>query len=336
MKAVAFGKLSVFIRDGRYQLYASDLQPDGVGALYLAYEQLKKKLQAEGLFDAASKKAIPGYPMKIALVTSPTGAAVRDMIRVLKKRFPIARLLVCPVRVQGTEAASEIAGALHLLSEKRAVDLIILGRGGGSIEDLWPFNEEIVARAIHACQIPIISAVGHEPDETISDYTADLRAATPSNGAELAVPDENEIRLLIRHYGIRISKTVTNRLSVYKRQLQLLASHKALQSPVYKINEQRMLLDYWEKNISNFLQRKLAFSKHRLEAAQSALEAMNPLSVLERGYSITTFNGEVLHSGKQVQTGDRVYVRLHDGRLVCRVEAIEEENNEIGRNDEAY
>jgi len=324
MRVVALGRLSVFIRDGRYQLYASDLQPDGIGALYLAYEQLKKKLQAEGLFDSSHKNPIPVMPMKIALVTSPTRAAVRDMIRVLGMRFPLAKLLVCPVRVQGEGASGEISGTLKFLSDKKAVDLIILGRGGGSIEDLWPFNEEIVARAIYNCTIPIISAVGHEPDETISDYAADLRAATPSNGAELAVPEIGEIRLSLKHSDVRMTKAISHILSAYKERLQALSSHKVLQGPAYKINEQRMLLDSFEKDLTNAIERKLDRYRHRLRSAQSAVEAMSPLGVLERGYSIASLNGSPIQSYKQVQPDDRILISLHEGRIICRVEDIKE------------
>ncbi|MBQ2750876.1 MAG: exodeoxyribonuclease VII large subunit [Clostridia bacterium] len=324
MKVIAAGRLSVFVRDGRYQLYITDLQPDGVGALYAAFEQLKEKLYKEGLFDQSRKKPIPSMPMKIALVTSPTGAAVRDMIRVLGKRFPLAKLLVCPVRVQGEGAAEEIAKALKLLSDKRTVDLIILGRGGGSIEDLWPFNEEIVARAIAACNTPIISAVGHEPDVTISDFVADLRAATPSNGAELAVPDSNELYITLRNFDIRLVRAMDDRLKKQRLRLKELAGRKSLSGPTYRINEQRLLLDYLEKTLSSSVERHLADKRHRYTALKSTIEAISPLAVLGRGYSIASIEGKAIRSAREVIPGDRVRIRLLEGQLVCLVEETKE------------
>lgn len=324
MKVIAAGRLSVFVRDGRYQLYITDLQPDGVGALYAAFEQLKEKLYKEGLFDQSRKKPIPPMPMKIALVTSPTGAAVRDMIRVLGKRFPMAKLLVCPVRVQGEGAAEEIAKALKLLSDKRTVDLIILGRGGGSIEDLWPFNEEVVARAIAACNTPIISAVGHEPDVTISDFVADLRAATPSNGAELAVPDKNELYITLRNFDIRLVRAMDDRLKKHRLRLKELAGRKSLSGPTYRINEQRLLLDYLEKSLASSVEKHLADKRHRYVALKSTVEAISPLAVLGRGYSIASVDGKAIRSAREVIPGDHIRIRLLEGHLVCLVEETKE------------
>ncbi|MBR4866854.1 MAG: exodeoxyribonuclease VII large subunit [Clostridia bacterium] len=324
MKVIAAGRLSVFVRDGRYQLYITDLQPDGVGALYAAFEQLKEKLYKEGLFDQSRKKPIPPMPMKIALVTSPTGAAVRDMIRVLGKRFPMAKLLVCPVRVQGEGAAEEIAKALKLLSDKRTVDLIILGRGGGSIEDLWPFNEEVVARAIAACNTPIISAVGHEPDVTISDFVADLRAATPSNGAALAVPDKNELYITLRNFDIRLVRAMDDRLKKQRLRLKELAGRKSLSGPTYRINEQRLLLDYLEKSLASSVEKRLADKRHRYTALKSTVEAISPLAVLGRGYSIASVDGKAIRSAREVIPGDHIRIRLLEGHLVCLVEETKE------------
>ena len=223
MKVILTGRVSLFPRSGQYQLYVSHMQPDGAGDLAVAFEQLKQKLQAQGLFDAAHKKPLPRYPERVALVTSPTGAAVRDMIRILGRRWPLASVLVCPVRVQGEGAAEEIAAMLELVDAAELADVIITGRGGGSLEDLWAFNEEIVARAIYRCKTPVISAVGHEPDVTIADFAADVRAATPSNGAELAVCDRTELRALLEQQARRMEKAQERRLELLRQRLRRLS-----------------------------------------------------------------------------------------------------------------
>lgn len=328
MKVVASGSISVFVRDGRYQLYVNDLQPDGVGALYAAFEQRKETLFKEGLFDIAHKKPIPAIPAKIALVTSPTGAAVRDMIRVLGKRFPAAKLLVCPVPVQGEGAAQEMARAINYLSRKKPVDLIILGRGGGSIEDLWQFNEEVLARAVYACEIPVISAVGHEPDVTITDFVADLRAATPSNGAELAVPDQNELYIKLKNADARISAALIGRLSRERKRLSDMASRKSLATPLYRINEQRLLLDYHEKAVTASLERLLGEKRRRFAALSAKAEALNPLAVLGRGYAIAAKDGHPIFSAKTLVPGDRIRVRVKEGSFLAAVIAPDPKENE--------
>jgi len=322
MQVVAFGSVSIYPKGGSYQLYTAALEPLGVGALYKAYEQLKEKLLKEGLFDASHKLALPRYPEKIALVTSPTGAAVRDMIRVLRKRFPLAKILVCPVPVQGEGAAEEIAKALRFLSEKKPVELILLGRGGGSIEDLWAFNEEVLARAIYDCRIPVISAVGHEPDVTIADFVADLRAATPSNGAELAVPDQNEIRTGLKKLDSELLTAVAGRLSREKTRLAGLASRRSLATPLYRVNEKRMTLDHLEKDTAAAFEKILYDRRSRFQRLAATLEAYSPLGVLKRGYSITTKDGRPLYGAEEAKAGDRVRVRLSRGSLDCLVEAV--------------
>ena len=232
MKVIAMGKISVYPRDGAYQLYCTAMAMDGIGDLYAAFEQLKKKLEAQGLFDAAHKKPLPKYPGTIGIVTSSAGAAVHDMLRILRKRYPLARVRLLPVRVQGVEAPDEIAGAIRYANIHRLADLLIVGRGGGSIEDLWAFNDERVAHAIYQSDIPVISAVGHEPDVTISDFVADLRAATPSNAAELAVPDQDALRQSLDSMSAAMATALSRQLTAARRQYQLLAAHPALQSPV--------------------------------------------------------------------------------------------------------
>lgn len=322
MQVVAFGSISIYPKGGSYQLYTGAIEPLGVGALYKAYEQLKEKLQKEGLFDPAHKKPLPRMPMKIALVTSPTGAAVRDMIRVLGKRFPLAKILVCPVPVQGDGAAEEIARAIRFLSERNPVELIILGRGGGSIEDLWAFNEEVLARAVYACSIPIISAVGHEPDVTIVDFVADLRAATPSNGAELAVPDQSEIRTELKKMDYHVTSSLNDAVTRLRTRLASLASRRSLATPLYRVNENRMRLDHLEKETGAAFESILTERRNRFLRLSTATEAYSPLGVLKRGYGIASIKGRPLSRAADVSRGDVIDVRLSEGSLVCRVEEI--------------
>ena len=320
MKVVAFGRVTVFPRDGQYQLYCSKLTADGVGDLYAAFEQLKDRLFRAGLFDPEHKKPIPAYPRHIALVTSPAGAAVRDMLRVLGARWPLARVTVLPVRVQGEEAAGEISGAIHWANANMDADLIITGRGGGSMEDLWAFNEEIVARAIYDSRIPVISAVGHEPDVTISDFVADLRAATPSNAAELAVPDQNELYARLHQLDIRMRQGMARCISERRSNLKRLAESRAMSGPEAYLQDRRML-DYQQRRLTAGLSASLAQQQRRLAGLAASLDALSPLKVLARGYSIArTENGTVLTEVNQAPPGTRFQLRLTDGELPCRVE----------------
>ncbi len=325
MKIVAFGRVTVFPRDGQYQLYCSQLTPDGVGELYVAFEQLKEKLLKEGLFDQRHKKPLPAFPQKIALITSPAGAAVRDMLRILGARWPLSRVVLVPVRVQGAEAPGEICRALELTNERQLADVIILGRGGGSMEDLWAFNDEGVARAVFASAIPVISAVGHEPDVTISDFVADLRAATPSNGAELAVPDQNEIYRGLGHLGKRMRHATLRRLGEGKKTLERLSQSKALRDPDSGIEDRRLLLDYHQRRLVQGLQLTVGKNNERFGRLAASMDALSPLKVLGRGYCIAyDDSGGVVSSIRQTDTGDSLSLRVSDGTLFCRLTEKEE------------
>ena len=324
MKVIAVGSISAFVRDGQYQLYLSSLTPDGVGDLYVAFEQLKQRLGAEGLFDPAKKKPIPRYPRMIALVTSPTGAAIRDMLRILRKRYPIARVLVVPVKVQGVGAAEEIAEAITYLNGKRYIDVIIAGRGGGSIEDLWCFNEEVVARAIAASKIPVVSAVGHEPDVTIADYAADLRAATPSNGAELTTPDAAELTMRLNERQVLLARQMTARIDTLAKRLEAIGEKRVYASPVNYIDEKRMALDYLVNRFQHVGEKVLTAGQHRLANAAARLDAMSPLKVLGRGYAIALReDGSAVRRAADLAVGDSVSVRFAEGKANCEVTAIE-------------
>lgn len=326
MKVVAFGRIAVYPRDGVYQLYASGLSPDGVGDLYAAFEQLKVKLSAEGLFDPAHKKSLPEYPERIAIITSSAGAAVRDIIRVSTKRWPLAKLILLPVRVQGEEAPAEIVSAIRYANKWKVADLIITGRGGGSIEDLWAFNDERVARAIYDSALPVISAVGHEPDVTISDFVADLRAATPSNAAELAVPEAEELKAQLRHFESRMAAAMRSRLDSEKRRLKLLRERRVLTDAGAYIADRRLALDHAMTRLYAVYQNTVAQNRAQLGKNAAALDALSPLKVLGRGYAIAqTAEGTILRSTRDVQTGDRLQIRLSDGTLNCKVTDKEEQ-----------
>ncbi|MEG0777486.1 MAG: exodeoxyribonuclease VII large subunit [Oscillospiraceae bacterium] len=320
MGVTAVGRVSVYPRDGAYQLYCTDILPEGMGDLHLAFEQLKEKLRKEGLFEPIHKKPLPKYPDKIAVITSSAGAAVRDIIRVLGKRWPMARVLVLPVRVQGAEAPPEIVGALRYANKFSLADLIITGRGGGSIEDLWAFNDERVARAIFESEIPVISAVGHEPDVTISDYVADLRAATPSNAAELAVPDEKELRETLLSFEVRLGQALKKKLSEQSSRLADLSSRRVLQNPTAYIDQKRLELDSVQNALSAAYDRTLNEKKHQFIRLGASLDALSPLKVLGRGYSIASDEaGKPISSAAMAQVGDKIKVSLSKGALLCTV-----------------
>jgi exodeoxyribonuclease VII large subunit len=324
MKVILSGRISLFPKSGQYQIYVRDMQPDGVGALYIAFEQLKQKLYAEGLFDPAKKQQIPRYPGKIALITSPTGAAVRDMIRILRHRYPLAKVLVCPVKVQGDGAAEEIAAMLDYVNANGLADVIITGRGGGSMEDLWAFNEEVVARSIFRSRIPVISAVGHEPDVTISDYVADLRAATPSNAAELAVVDGAELKVRLQNVTARMTQTVLSNIQNKRQQLRSLSEKKIMRSPYEYLSERRMLLAMLQQRLEGSQAGLIQKKKQNFASLAASLDAMSPLRVLSRGYSMATNEkGELVKSVSQVQAGDLLTVTLGDGRVKTLVQEAE-------------
>lgn len=325
MKVIAGGRISVFLRDGAYQLYCTSLTPDGVGDLHVAFEQLKAKLQAEGLFTPERKQPLPRYPHRIAIITSSAGAALHDMLRILRKRYPLTEVVLLAVRVQGAEAPAEIAAALRYANRFRVADLIITGRGGGSIEDLWAFNDERVARAIAASEIPVISAVGHEPDVTISDYVADLRAATPSNAAELAVPDQAELRQYLAARQSMLLTLMNRRLKAERQRVDALASSRSLRSPMNYINDRRLLLDYDDRRLRAAAQRLLGRDRERFVRLTAKLDAMSPLKVLSRGYSLAhNETGNVVHSVKQLTVGESLHIDFADGRAKAQITELEE------------
>lgn len=320
MGVTVVGRVSVYPRDGGYQLYCAEIIPEGVGDLQMAFEQLKEKLGREGLFAPEHKKPLPRYPKTITVITSSAGAAVRDIIRILRTRWPMAEVKLLPVRVQGVEAPAEIAGALRYANAHNIGDVIITGRGGGSIEDLWAFNDERVARAIFDSEIPVISAVGHEPDVTISDFVADRRASTPSNAAEIAVPDQNELRDAIAGAEVRLNQAESKSLSERRARLNELASRKVLREPSGYIDGRRMELDSLSAALLSGFERELSEKKHTFVRLTASLEALSPLKVLSRGYSIVTDEvGGVVSSAEAVKVGDCISVKLGRGGLDCTV-----------------
>ena len=320
MQVIAYGRISVFPRDGAYQLYCSQLSPDGVGDLYVAFEQLKDKLYREGLFDEGHKKPLPRYPQRIAIVTSSAGAAIHDMIRILRRRYPIAKVLLLPVRVQGVEAPPEIAGAIRYANRWKLADVLITGRGGGSMEDLWAFNDERVARAIYASEIPVISAVGHEPDVTIADFTADLRVATPSNAAELAVPDQNEVYAALASLGARMEQASRQRLLRERQRLERLRESRVMADPRRYFQEKRLLLDYQSRRLGHGLSASVSGQRERFARLAAALDALSPLKVLGRGYAIAQKkDGSVIASVRDACPGEPFSLRLSDGQVECVV-----------------
>ena len=321
MKVIALGRVALYPRDGAYQLYCDALSPEGVGDLHVAFEQLKERLWQEGLFDESHKKPLPPYPRAIAIITSPAGAAVHDMLRILRRRYPLAAVKLLPVRVQGPEAPAEIAGALRYANACRLADTIIAGRGGGSIEDLWAFNDERVARAIYASEIPVISAVGHEPDVTISDFVADVRAATPTHAAEMAVPDQVELLERLESLRLHMARAQGKRLELLRRRLETISGKRVLLDPLAAVQDKRLLLDHAQKDVYLAALGRLAGPNKELAAVSAALDAMSPLKVLGRGYSVVMDGeGRMLRRAADVKTGSEVTALLADGKLRCRVE----------------
>lgn len=324
MQVIAMGKVTVYPRDGAYQLYCTAMALDGIGDLYAAFEQLKKKLAAQGLFDPAHKKPLPKYPATIGIVTSSAGAAVHDMLRILRKRYPLSKVLLLPVRVQGVEAPPEIASAIAYANHYQLCDLLIVGRGGGSIEDLWAFNDERVAYAIYNSQIPVISAVGHEPDVTISDYVADLRAATPSNAAELAVPDQDALRQTLDSMSAAMSTALNRQIKAARQHLKVLSASPALQSPVGYLNQKKKNLELLQSRMVSAENNIIHRRKQAFVGLTAKLDAMSPLKVLTRGYAMAqTEKGDVVRSVEQINPGDDVTVTLSDGRFTATVSGKE-------------
>lgn len=319
MKVIAFGTVSVFERDGVYQLYCKAMQEDGMGSLYTAYEELKAKLEKEGYFDSSHKKKIPFMPKSIGVLTSNTGAVIRDIINVSTRRNPNVYLKLLPVPVQGEGAAEKIAAGIELMNEKKLVDVIILARGGGSLEDLWPFNEEIVAKAIYNSELPVISAVGHETDFTIADFVADLRAPTPSAAAELAVPNIADVELKLNTYQNRFRQALRKKTELMRLRYEKCMNSRVFKDPLQKVNENYMLIDRFVKNMQNSIVTK--YKDKKLEAIKlySKLDALSPLKTLARGYSITEKEGKIVHKVSELKQGDRLTLRFEDGKVDAEV-----------------
>ena len=322
MKVLVRGSVSLFVRDGSYQIYVNEMEPDGVGALYLAFEKLKKKLAAEGLFDEARKRPLPKIPSKIGVITSPTGAAVRDIMNILGRRFPYAEVLLYPSLVQGTEAAPQLAAGLRYFNKTRSADVIIIGRGGGSMEDLWAFNDEALAREIAASAIPVISAVGHETDFTIADFVADRRAPTPSAAAELAVPDTAELMQKFLNITGHTNLLLGRKIERARAAVSDLASNRVLTDPEGLLSERRMLLTYLSDRIGALTENSLILLRSRFTESASKLEAMSPLAILSRGYAVATDEeGNAVRSIKTLRADDAVNIRLSDGVVKAQVRA---------------
>ena len=328
MKVLVKARLGVYERDGVYQLYIDDIQPQGAGALSVAYEQLKNKLQAKGLFDEERKKPIPKYPRKIGVITSPTGAAVRDIRDILSRRYPVAEIVFCGVTVQGENAAPEIISAIKKLNDENEVDVIIVGRGGGSIEDLWAFNNESLALAIADSHIPIISAVGHETDFTISDFVADLRAPTPSAAAELAVPDIRDLKNYLNKERAYLNSLMSSRLKAERMRLDSFRNRRSLKDMRYILDSEKERLDALFLQMQQSVKRSLFAQRDRLGKNAALLDSLSPLKILSRGYSVTRRQGELVKNVGQVKDGDKVSVTLSRGTLICTVDERTLEYNE--------
>ena len=324
MGVTVYGRVAVYPRDGAYQLYCSAIMPEGAGDLQVAFEQLKARLDSEGLFLRSHKKPLPQFPERIAIITSSAGAAVHDMIRILGHRWPMAQVVLLPVRVQGTEAPPEIVGAIKYANEFKVADLIITGRGGGSMEDLWAFNDERVARAIYASELPVISAVGHEPDVTIADYVADVRASTPSNAAEIAVPDWHDIQDALDAYSIRADQAMRKKLLSLSERLESYKNKRVITDPTAHIDNRRIELDHVRDRLAAAEERNLSRCRQSFVALTASLDAMSPLRVMTRGYVIAEReDGTTVKSVNMISGGDTIKLRLWDGKADCLVRATE-------------
>ncbi len=328
MKVLCRGRISLYEASGQYQLYVEDMQPDGLGALNLAYEQLKARLEKEGLFSHARKRPIPRYPRRIGVITSPTGAAVRDICQILGRRWPMAEIVFCPVLVQGEGAAPQLAAALARMNRIEGVDTIIIGRGGGSLEDLWAFNEESVARAVAASKIPVISAVGHETDFTICDFAADLRAPTPSAAAELAVPDRMEEKMLVESARYTLQADMQSLFARYRMELDSLTARRCLREPLEPVVRKRDELSHLVQRLTAGIALSISREKEELSRLTGTLDGLSPLKVLGRGYALArTEEGETIRSVSQVREGNVFRLRFADGEARC-IQAEKEEPHE--------
>ena len=321
VKVLIIGRISVYEATGGYQIYVSDMQEDGMGNLYIAFEKLKKQLQSEGLFDETHKKKIPKYPSKIGVITANTGAAIKDILSTIKRRYKIAEVILFPSLVQGENAASDIVRNIKLASNYD-LDVLIVGRGGGSIEDLWPFNEEIVARAIYECPIPIISAVGHEVDYTIADFVADLRAPTPTGAAEMAVPNMSDLVSHITQMKIRLNENIIKKINIEKLRLDSFKNSYILKNPLIIYENKKQMLDMINEKINNIINLKIENNKNSLINLIDKLELVNPLNILKRGFSLTTKDDKIIKSVKNVNKSDVLDIRLNDGVIKAKVEEV--------------
>ena len=323
MSVLAHGKISVFERDGQYQLYINEMRPEGVGDLYLAFEQLREKLKKEGLFDEKRKKPLPQYPSAVGVITSAAGAAVRDIINVLSRRF-VSDIRIYPVLVQGAGAAEEISKAIKFFNDTKSADVLIVGRGGGSIEDLWAFNEEVTARAVAESEIPVISAVGHETDFTICDFAADLRAPTPSAAAELAVPELSEVLASLSGAANHIKTVTESKYKLFEAKLEAASKTVSAKTITHKLDENEQRLDMIMSDLIHKAERRLLEGDARLSECGAKLDALSPLKILGRGYAaVTDTDGNIIKTGKQVKKGDNINVRLREGKLSCEVLEVE-------------
>jgi exodeoxyribonuclease VII large subunit len=320
MKVVARGKVTVYPPRGQYQLDVMFLQPAGVGELQLAFEQLKQKLAKEGLFESERKKPLPGFPQVIGIVTSPTGAAVRDMIQILSRRYPLATVILAPVRVQGAGAAQEIAGAIGDFNNFGGVDVLIVGRGGGSLEDLWAFNEEIVARAIAGSGIPVISAVGHETDFTIADFVADLRAPTPSAAAELVAPNRADLVEIVRNYWYNAEQSVRSRLNSERDHVNALFRSYALRRPADLLRQFSQQIDELRRNLEQLASHRVSLLRERQNSLRKRIESVNPDQILRRGYAIVSLAGSTVGSAALLRQGENIDLRFHDGERKATID----------------
>lgn len=327
MKVTVIGRISAYERDGVYQIYVDVMQPDGAGSLAVAFEQLKKKLSEEGLFDQSRKRNLPPFPKRIGVITSPTGAAVQDIFNILGRRYPLADIVFEPVSVQGVSAPSEMIRALEKLGRRNIVDLIIIGRGGGSVEDLWCFNDELLARAVAACPVPVISAVGHETDFTICDFAADLRAPTPSAAAELAVPDIKTLMLNTASLTDRLYGSINQRISAERRKLDMLLSVRNFSEPGSFFNSEKDKVSNLSLRLIRAEENRLSHEKVALSGLTASLEGLNPLSVLLRGYAAVSANGKICTGTGGLEKGSRITVSMSDGELFCEVLEKRVKNN---------
>lgn len=325
MAVIIRGYISVYERDGQYQLYVQEMQPDGLGALHTAFLALKEKLEQEGLFDTQRKRPLPGFPKRIGVITSPTGAAVRDIINVVTRRFPVSNIILIPVKVQGDDAPAIIAEGIRQANLIENIDVLIVGRGGGSIEELWAFNTEIVARSIYSSRIPVISAVGHETDFTIADFVADLRAPTPSAAAELVVPDYQELQKHINNLSVRLAAATKAKIAGYKEKVRGIKQSVVLKRPFDDLYRRAQELDYLAKRLQQATNQNLTIYKNKFTNIISKLDSMSPLATLERGYSIcTNKDGKVVKNVKSLGIGDEIDIIMNDGSLNCSVNRIRE------------